>query len=90
MRNIKLAVLGLTLICGALGAYGKYKNAFQIYNVVGGASTGALSFTIAANPPSMDCGPGAFGYVCTISAEAGLPNGAVVASHDATIITVYQ
>ena len=90
MRNIKLAVLALTLICGAVGAYGKYKKAFQIYYVAPGYASGSPNYLTAANSPSLNCTAGTFGYVCTISAEADLPIGTNVPEQDATIITVYN
>ncbi|AWO00697.1 hypothetical protein DLD77_02795 [Chitinophaga alhagiae] len=90
MKKIKLAVLALALVCGAVGAYGKYKKMLQIYYIAPTTSVSADYFIISPNSPAPDCIAGEFGWVCTVLAEENLPPTYAIPSQDATILTVYQ
>lgn len=90
MRNIKLAALALALVCGSIGAYGKYKKMFAVYYVAPMNSVASSNFTIAAFPPSFNCSTSSGIYVCTLSAEAGHNPGDIVPSQDVTILSIYN
>lgn len=90
MKKIKLAVLALALVCGGIGAYGKYKKMLHVYYIAPTTSVAADYFIISPNPPSTQCDAGEFGWVCTVLAEENLPPTYAIPSQDATILTVYQ
>ncbi len=90
MRNIKLAVLALALVCGFVGAYGKYKKMSQIYYIYPNTPVDETHFRVAATSPSVSCSAGTENLVCTVSAEEGLPTGYYIPSQDATILYTYE
>lgn len=90
MKKIKLAILALALVCGSVGAYGKFQKRLQLYYVVSGISSASTEFPISPSSPSINCFAGDIGYVCTVQAEDALPNGYPIPSQDATIVTVYD
>lgn len=90
MKKIKLALLALALVCGSIGAYGKYKLRTTQYYIVPGTSYSSFQFQIAANSPSINCAVGSIGYVCTVLSYDGLPVGYSIPTADAAIVTVYN
>lgn len=90
MKKIKLAVLALALVCGGIGAFGKYKKMLDVYYIAPGTSSADGHFIISPNPPSAECDAGESGWVCTVMAEENLPPTYAIPSQDAIIITVYQ
>lgn len=90
MKKIKLAVLALALVCGGIGAYGKYKKMLEVYYIAPGTNDAASHFIISTIPPSTQCDAGESGWVCTVMAEENLPPTYAIPSQDAIILTVYQ
>ncbi|WP_343701387.1 hypothetical protein [Chitinophaga sp.] len=90
MKKIKLAVLALALLCGGIGAYGKYKKMMDVYYIAPTTSVAADYFIVSPNPPSPDCIAGESGWVCTVLAEENLPPTYAIPSQDAMILTVYE
>ncbi len=76
MKQIKLAVLAVGLLIGAVGAYGTSKKTVNLYYVTAGARTSDLTAVISATSPAPSCNTGtSFPYVCRISTgETYSPN----------------
>lgn len=89
MRKIKLASLAVVMFISAVGAYGNYKSAVDVYYIMPNTSVMSPSYQVATNPPSDGCISNAE-LVCTVIASFGYTSGSFIPAGDCTVFTLYN
>jgi hypothetical protein len=89
MRKIKLASLAVVMFISAVGAYGNYKAAVDVYYIMPSTSVQSPFYQVATNPPSDGC-IGNAEYVCTVIASFGYSSGQFIPAAEATVFTLYN
>ncbi|MRG47357.1 hypothetical protein GFS24_19715 [Chitinophaga sp. SYP-B3965] len=89
MRKIKLASLAVVMFISAVGAYGNYKAAVDVYYIVPNTAPTSTVYQVGSTPPSDGC-LGNAEYVCTVIASFGYSSGQFIPAPEATIFTLYN
>jgi hypothetical protein len=89
MRKIKLASLAVVMFISAVGAYGNYKAAVDVYYIVPYTAITSTSYQVGSNSPSENC-VGNAEYVCTVIASFGYSSGQFIPADQTTVFTLYN